>query len=229
MDTQDRAPSTSPSTTTTAVSVAPPARRLLSGTALAAAGACIVIGHALTVDPNMSTGRYIDALAAHHLRGTTGGLVTSVGAFLLLPGIAGLLGLVGRSRLATLGGALWGLGACALGAGDVMITLVMSALVPDHPSTARSILSVAAHSGTLGLPFLLAPALILGGLLMGIALWRSRSVPRWLAALLCVGQVLIGASSGGGLLTAAVPLLPMGVALALLGRRVADGEATLSR
>jgi hypothetical protein len=218
MSTLHRAP------TTTTLPAAPRARHVLSGLALAAAGCCIVIGHALTVDPNTPTEKYIATLGAHHLSGTIGGLLTAVGAFLLLPGIAGLLGLVGRSRLATLSAGLWGLGACALGAGDVMITLVMSALVPGHAQTARSMMAVAENSGVLGLPFLLAPALILGGVLMGVALWRSRTVPGWLAALLCVGQVLIGASSGGGLLTAAMPLLPMGVALVLLGRRVISGR-----
>lgn len=202
----------------TRTSVSP--RHILSGLTLAVAGVAIVAGHALTVDPNLPAGDYVRTFAHHHTSGTIGGLLTAVGAFLLLPGIAGLLGLIGRSRLATAGAFLWAVGACALGAGDVMITLVMSALVRDHPQMARSLVGVADHSGVLGLPFLLAPALIIGGIIIGVALWRSGAVAPWLAALLCVGQVLIGFSSGGGVVSAAVPLLPMGVALVLLGRAV---------
>ncbi len=50
-----------------------------------------------------------------------------------------------------------------------MQTLVMSALVPEHQDTARSVIDVA-QDGILGLPFLLAPAFVLGGVLFAVSL-----------------------------------------------------------
>jgi hypothetical protein len=106
----------------------------------------------------------------------------------------------------------------ALGAGDVMQTLVMSALVPDHQDTARAIIDVA-QQGILGLPFLFAPAFVLGGALFAVALLRARAVPTWLGVLSLLGPLLVFASSAGGLLTAALPLLPLGASLVLLAMR----------
>lgn len=147
----------------------------------------------------------------------------AVGAFLLIPGLTAALRLVtGRgARLATIAAVLWGAGAAALGAGDVMQTLVMSALTPDHQDTARSIINVA-QDGILGLPFLLAPAFVLGGVLFAVSLLIARSVPTWLALLALVGPLLVFASSAGGLVTAALPLLPLGTALVLLSVRAAQ-------
>ncbi|WP_161988598.1 DUF4386 family protein [Pedococcus bigeumensis] len=197
-----------------------PLRRRLSALALAGAGVGIVAGHALSIDSGQGTAAYLADFTAHHLRGTMGGLSIALGAFLLVPGLVSLLRLVtGRgARLATIAAALWGTGAIALGAGDVMQTLVMSALVPTHPDTARAVIEVA-QQGILGLPFLFAPAFVLGGTLFAIALLRARTVPTWLGVLTLFGPLLVPASSAGGLLTAAVPLLPLGAALVLLSLR----------
>jgi hypothetical protein len=211
------APSTS---TPPAQAPSTPLRRHLSALALAGAGAGIVAGHALSIDSGQAPAAYLTDFTAHHVRGTIGGLSIALGAFLLVPGLTALLRLVtGRSaRLATVAAVLWGTGALALGAGDVMQTLVMSALVPDHPATARAIIEVA-QQGILGLPFLFAPAFVLGGALFAIALLRARAVPTWLGVLTLMGPLLVLASSAGGLLTAAVPLLPLGAALVLLALR----------
>lgn len=197
-----------------------PLRRHLSALALAGAGVGIVAGHALSIDSGQASDAYLADFTAHHLRGTIGGLTIALGAFLLVPGLTALLRLVtGRgARLATIAAALWGTGAIALGAGDVMQTLVMSALVPGHPDTARAVINVA-QQGILGLPFLFAPAFVLGGALFAIALLRSRAVPTWLGVLTLIGPLLVPASSAGGLLTAAVPLLPLGAALIILAQR----------
>ncbi|HEV7195881.1 MAG TPA: hypothetical protein VGN19_08070 [Pedococcus sp.] len=202
-------------------------RRRLSALALAAAGVAIVAGHALSVDSGQSSNAYLADFTAHHVRGTIGGLTVAVGAFLLLPGLAAALRLVtGRGgRLATVAAGLWGFGAVALGAGDVMQTLVMSALVPAHRDTARAIIDVA-QQGILGLPFLFAPAFILGGALFALALLRSHAVPTWLGVLSLVGPLLVPASSAGGLLSAALPLLPLGASLVLLAIRAGAGSRT---
>ena len=204
-----------------------PLRRRLSAGALAGAGVGIVVGHALSIDSNQTTNAYLADFTAHHVRGTLGGLTIAVGAFLLVPGLAAALRLVtGRySRLATVAAVLWGLGALALGAGDVMQTLVMSALVPGHQAVARAIIDVA-QQGILGLPFLFAPAFIIGGALFGVALLRARAVPIWLGVLTLVGPLLVLVSGAGGLLSAAVPLLPLGVCLVLLALRAGAESPT---
>ena len=197
-----------------------PLRRQLSALALAGAGVGIVAGHALSIDSGQESHAYLADFTAHHVRGTIGGLTIALGAFLLVPGLAAVLRLVtGRgARVATVAAALWGLGAMALATGDVMQTLVMSALVPDHQGTARVIIDVA-QQGILGLPFLFAPAFVVGGALFAVALLRARAVPTWLGLLTLIGPLLVPASSAGGLLTAALPLLPLGAALVLLALR----------
>jgi hypothetical protein len=211
---------TQPSSITSAHAPSVQLRHRLSAIALAGAGVGIVAGHALSVDSGQPANAYLADFSAHHVRGTIGGLVIAVGAFLLVPGLAAALRLVtGRgARLATVAAVLWGLGAMALGAGDVMQTLVMSALVPDHQDTARAIIDVA-QQGILGLPFLFAPAFVLGGALFAVALLRARAVPTWLGVLSLLGPLLVFASSAGGLLTAALPLLPLGASLVLLAMR----------
>ncbi|MDQ6715406.1 MAG: hypothetical protein M3Z83_04785 [Actinomycetota bacterium] len=218
-------------TTTSPTSTAPhavstPLRQRLSALALAGAGVGIVAGHALSVDSGQSSDAYLADFTAHHVRGTIGGLTIAVGAFLLVPGLAAALRLVtGRgARLATVAAVLWGLGAMALGAGDVMQTLVMSALVPAHPDTVRAVIDVA-QDGILGLPFLFAPAFVLGGVLFALALLLGRGVPVWLGVLSLVGPLLVLASSAGGLLTAALPLLPLGTALVLLAVRAQSSHS----
>ena len=185
-----------------------------------AAGALIVVGHLLTVDSGVGRNAYLDQLAAHPTTGVLGGLLTSAGCFLLLPGLAALLGLVRRrgAALGTVAAVMIGTGVASLGAGDTMITLVMGTLVDGHRALAGGLYDVANTAPLLGLPFVLAPLVVLGAILLGIALFRARTVPVWLAALLAVGGALIPISSAGGPY-AAVVLLPFGVALALLGLR----------
>jgi hypothetical protein len=177
------------------------------------------VGHALTVDPGPSTHAYIQEFAAHQTRAVIGGLLTSVGAFLLIPALTALLSLArgAGATLATIGAVLTGCAAAAVGAGDVMITLVMGALVKNHPDTAATVSHVANNDALLASPFILAPLMVIGLVLLGVALFRAKTVPAWEAVLLAVGALLVIPSGGGGLLTAAV-LTPLGVALVCLGR-----------
>ncbi len=168
--------------------------------------------------------RYIHDLTAHHTTGVIGGLLTSVGAFLLIPAMAALLSLVrgAGAKLATASAILIGCGGAALGAGDAMITLVMGSLVPHHSDTAATMIHIANNNPLLGLPFTFAPLLVVGFILLGVALLRAKTVPAWQAILLIVGGLLVFASSGGGL-SAAATLVPLGAALVVLGRRAAVG------
>jgi hypothetical protein len=58
-----------------------------------------------------------------------------------------------------------------------------------------------------------------GPLLMGYALWRSRSVPRWLAALFVVGLYLAEIQSSGGAIVV-LYMLPFAAAMILLAVRI---------
>jgi hypothetical protein len=194
------------------------ARGRLSALALAGSGVGIVLGHLLTVPPTGKASVYVADLAAHRTVGVIGGLLTAVGAFLLVPGLGAVLRLARErgARLATVGAVLAGTGAVALGAGDVMITLVMGGLVEKHRDLAAKIFDLSDSVPLIGLPFALAPLFVLGMVLVGIALLRARTVPAWLAVLAIVGAVGVFFSSAGGV-SAFIPLLPLGVALVGLG------------
>ena len=200
-------------------------RARLAAIALAAAGVCLDAGHSLSIDPNGSSATYVAKLTDHHTTGVLGGLLLASGAFLLLPGLVAVLSLArGRgAALASAGAVLAGVGAAALGAGDVMITLVMGALVDSHPALATQLFDIASGDSAplIGLPFVFAPLFVLGLVLVAVALVRAQTVPVWLAALLGVGAVLIFFSSGGGLVSAGLPTLPLAVSLVLLGLRAA--------
>jgi hypothetical protein len=198
-------------------------RSRLAATALVLAGVCLDVGHSMSINPHGSTASYIGRMTDHHVTGVVGGLLLSAGAFLLLPGLVAILSLVrGRgAALATAGAVLTGVGAATLGAGDVMNTLVMGALVKTHPDLASEIYTVANGDTAplAGLPFAFAPLFVFGLVIVAVALGRARTVPVWLAVLLGVGALLIFFSSGGGLVSAGVPTLPLAVALVLLGVR----------
>ncbi len=197
-------------------------RARLAAFAAIAAGVGLVAGHALTVDPNLPSAKYIHDLTAQHTTAIIGGLLTSVAAFLLIPAMNALLSLLpsAGAKLATAAAILIGCAGAALGAGDVMITLVMGSLVPHHRDTAVTVLHVANTQALLSLPFALAPLLVAGLVLLGVALIRGKSVPTWQAALLIIGGLLVVPSGGGGILTAAL-LAPLGTSLIILGHRAA--------
>lgn len=198
-------------------------RSRLSAAAMAASGVLIVVGHGLSIDPNLPTDDYIARMTADRTQGVAGGLMVAVGALLLPIGLVALLGLVRRrgAGLALAGAILAGCGAMALGAGDVMITLIMGGLSRDHGELAGQVMDLAAgdRAPLLSLPFLFAPLLVLGLILCGAALIRSRAVPWWEGAVLILGAALVLVSAGGGWAAAALPLTPLGVALVLLARR----------
>lgn len=218
-------PSTTSTAPTTTSGRTTTVRTRLAAGALAAGGVLIVAGHALSIDPDLPASTYLERFGAHHTQGVLGGLTVAVGALLLLPGLAAALSLVcdrGRA-LATAGAVLAGCGAAALGAGDVMITLVLGALVPDHDDLAHQLLDIANGDDAplLGLPFTFAPLLVLGLVLVGAGLIRSRGVPVREGALLIVGSAMVFLSAGGGVVAAALPLAPLGLALVLIGLRAA--------
>ena len=61
-------------------------------------------------------------------------------------------------------------------------------------------------------------------LLMGVALWRSRSVPRWLAALFVIGLYVAESQSSGGPIVV-LYMLPFAAAMVLLAARIWQAAA----
>jgi hypothetical protein len=97
-----------------------------------------------------------------------------------------------------------------------MITTMMAMLVRTDSGLAGRVYGLAGSSPIGGLPFLLAPAMLVGLLLLGIALLRAGTVHTAIAITLMVGAVLAGLAPGGGP-AGALGHLPLAAALVALG------------
>ena len=62
-------------------------------------------------------------------------------------------------------------------------------------------------------------------ILMGVALWRSRSVPRWLAVLFAVGLEIAEQATSAGPVTVVLIMLPFAAAMVLLAVRTWQAAA----
>ena len=67
----------------------------------------------------------------------------------------------------------------------------------------------------------------LAPLLMGIALWRSRSVPRWLAVLFLIGLAVAQQVPSDGAVTVLLLMVPFAVAMVLLALRIWRDSAVM--
>jgi hypothetical protein len=201
-------------------------RRRLVAVAMVLAAVTVVVGHLLNVPATLPTGSFLDQVEAHRSGFLLGGLLQAAAAFLLIPAAIGISALVPArgAAWATVGTALTGLGAAATGAGLVMITTMMAMLDGSDRGLAGRVYDLAGHSSIGGLPFLLAPAMLVGLLLLGIALLRAGTVHRAHAIVLMVGAVLAGLAPGGGL-AGALGHLPLALALVMLGARLWRGMA----
>jgi MFS family permease len=189
-------------------------RRRLLAVAMVVAPVTVVVGHLLNVPATLPTRDFLDQVEAHRSGFLLGGLLQAAAAFLLIPAALGISALVPSrgAAWATVGTALTGIGAAATGAGLVMITTTMAMLAGSDRQLTGRVYDLAAHSSIAGLPFLLAPALLVGLLLLGIALWRAGTVHRASAVLLVVAAVLAGLAPGGGP-AGALGHLPLAVVL----------------
>jgi hypothetical protein len=179
---------------------------------------CIVLGHLLNANSAEAPARYVRDISAHHTASIAGSIVVSAGAFLVIPAMIGAMRLA-PSRggpLVTAGGLLACIAAAALGAGTLMLGLVIGFLTPAHASLALQVAQIGQHSGLGNLPFQLAPGLVIGPILVAVGLYRARLAHRWLAVLLAIGTVPLFVAPSGGVL-AALLHLPICVAIAGLG------------
>lgn len=177
--------------------------------ALALGGILVVVGHGLTAPMEGTAESYVADFAANWGEHFAGMLLTAIGALLFIPGIMGVLRVLdGRSTLARVGGTLAGIGAAALGVGDGAIALMAGVLIREDRGLAVGVYDVFDRSNLAGLPFMFAPLLVLGFILLGVALVRLGGQLRWAGALLAIGAMLVFATESGGLM-AAVTLTPL--------------------
>jgi hypothetical protein len=179
---------------------------------------CILLGHLLNVNASEAPAQYVRDVSAHHTAFITGSLIVSAGAFLLIPAMAGAMRLSpGRGgALVTAGGLLACIAAASLGAGTLMLGTVIGMLTPAHAGLAMQVAQFGNNSSIGNLPFLLAPGLVIGLLLVAAGLYRARLANRWPSILLAIGAVALFAAPSGGALAAALHL-PICVAIAGLG------------
>jgi hypothetical protein len=199
-------------------------RRGLVVGAMIAAAVTVLIGHALNVPATLPTPDFLADVHAHRSAFLIGGLLQAAAAFLLIPSAIGIAALVPArgSVWATVGIVLTGIGAAATGAGLVMITTMMAMLADADSALAGRVYGLAGSSSIGGLPFLLAPAMLVGLLLLGIALLRAGAVHRAVPIVLIVGAVLAGLAPGGGV-AGAIGHLPLAAALIALAVRLRAG------
>jgi hypothetical protein len=182
--------------------------------ALGTGAVLVVLGHALSTPMVDSAHAYVTRFAANRSEHVAGLLLTGIGAFLLVPGAAGILRVLdGRSRLARVGCTIGGIGAAALGAGDVLVACSIGTVVGKGPDLAARYYEAMNHSSLGPLPFQFAPLFVVGFVLLGISLVRLGGAVRWPAAVLIVGTVLLPISGSGGA-SAALTLTPLAIGFA---------------
>ncbi len=193
-------------------------RQRLLAVAMVAGSLCVWIGHLGNSSSTQAPARYVAEISAHHTRFVATELVIAIGAFLLVPGMAGLMRLVPArgGRWATIGGVLAGIALAGLGAGNLMFGVVLGMLTPAHGDVATQVVRIANDAPLAGVPFMPAPLLTIGVILLGVGLLRSKTVPTLLVVVLMVGGILVVPSGSGGLLAVAL-LAPMCLSIATMG------------
>jgi hypothetical protein len=151
-----------------------------------------------------------------------GALAVSYGAIATLVTARG-------SLLATIAALVGGFGAFCGAIINVVAYPTLAAAATSHvPRDAAAKLLVTAFNSGFGHVFMYVyfASEYLAPLLMAIALWRSRTVPRWLAALFFVGlEVAEGMGSYGPIVV--LFMLPFAAAMILLAARIWQGTAAV--
>jgi hypothetical protein len=200
--------------------------RWFGAASLVIGGAAITAGSLFEVTGDDDSVRTSLSRIAAHQSDQRGLIVTDMVATLLLPAMLYLMRLArrGSPRLAVSGGVLafagWLAGLLGLGASDVLF--YHAARAGDHAAAVSLLTAVtddAASSVLLGV-FLVGH--LLGMLILGAALWRSRTVPRW-------GAALLGLAPIGHLLVHSAGRVPNAIAYALMTAGMAAAALSLLR
>jgi hypothetical protein len=129
------------------------------------------------------------------------------------------------STLATVAALLGGLGAFCGAIFNVVVYPSLAAAATAHVSRgAAAKLLITATNSEFGhvLLYVYLASEFLAPLLMGIALWRSRTVPRWLAALFFAGLLVAELMGSFGPIVV-LYMLPFAAAMVLLAARIWHG------
>jgi hypothetical protein len=196
----------------------------------AVSGVLLMIGGALTpsgldqlVTTRATALKVLPIAAAHTNQLLLSNLLVMLGLAALGVSFAAIAALVrGRgSILATVSAVIGGFGALCGVFTNILIGFNLGIAVTAHLSSdaaARFLVATFTSGIAKGVLVAYLAGLAIAALLMVIALWRSRSVPRWLPVLLGIG-LLLGASAPPGFVS--VPLqLPFVVALVILTTRI---------
>lgn len=135
------------------------------------------------------------------------------------------------SALATVAALIGGLGAFCGAIVNVVVypTLAAAAAAPGSRGAAANLLVTVSNSGFEHVfSYVYFASEFLAPLLMGIALWRSRAVPRWLAALFFVGLQAAELMGSYGPIVI-LYMLPFGAAMVLLAGRIWTAAAAPSQ
>lgn len=174
---------------------------------------------------DMATGLKLLAIAGRHptqlyVAGTLS--LLALGAVAVSYAAIALL-ITGRGWvLATVAALLGGIGAFCGAVTNVLvgINLAAAATARTSPDAAARFLMTAFNSGAgQFFTYLYFAGEFTAPFLMGFALWRSRRVPPWLAALFAVGFGVAEAQSAKGPIVIAW-MMPWGIAMALLAARI---------
>jgi len=197
---------------------------------LPVSAALLLIGEALTPKvldkaiTNTTTASRMLPIAAKHLNQLyVSNALVIVGLGALAVSFAAVATLVrGRgATLATLAALIGGLGYFAGAIANVLVGFNLAAATATRTSQAVAArFLVTTFKSGVGNVFVLSYFIgsLAGTLLLGIALWRSRSVPRWLPVLFVIGNVIAMFASAG---IVSVPLsLPFTLAMVILAVRI---------
>ncbi len=136
------------------------------------------------------------------------------------------------SVLATVAALLGGIGAFCGAMVNVLVGVNLAAAATAH-MTQGAAARFLVTSFNSGFEHVFSGLYVIGiytaPVLMGIALWRSRSVPRWLAVLFTVGIEVAQQVPSAGPVRVVLLMLPFAVAMALLAARIWQAAALPGR
>jgi hypothetical protein len=131
------------------------------------------------------------------------------------------------AALATVAALIGGIGAFCGAITNVLVFPNLAAAATAHttPGAAAQFLVTTFNSGFgRGFEYAYFIGIYVAPVLMGYALWRSRSVPRWLAALFVIGLYVAESQSSGGAIVV-LYMLPFAAAMVLLAARIWQAAA----
>ncbi len=199
------------------------------GTATIVGALLFLAGQALLPSLPDDIGDAYAGMIEHRDRLMAARLLSSAGAFLLVPaavGIALLFRGVRGSRLVLVATILIGVSTFSNAVSQAVQAYgTWGATAPGFDRESGQTLVENLGTGLVGIPvgFWSIPVFALGWLLLAVGLWRSGRVATWIPVVLVVGDVMAGAFAGQGYVVA-LTQAPITVVLIALGVQVARGN-----